>query len=328
VPLHHFLCAYGTGGTILGVGQYLRQASPTTQLHVCEPDNAPLLYSQVKTTYPFDGMPSTSFLEPHPSWRPHLFQGWATDFIPKLVAQAQELNLIDSVRHVGGDEAIQMCHELAAKEGILSGPSGGGIVACAVRLANESPPGTNILALIPDTGERYLSTPLFENIPADMTDEEKALAASTPSTPPPPPRLPSAVPEAIEFVSHMNRQHPVVVWSLQYCEFCWTLTRLLDALGVPYKQINIDAFEFAQENMGNNYRAALCEQTGCNTFPQLFVKNAFVGGAVDACRLWKKGEFQQLLDQAGLNKDNFSGYKGDPFEFLPKWMTQNPHRIK
>jgi cysteine synthase len=152
VPLHHFVCAYGTGGTINGVGQYLRQASPTTQLHVCEPDNALLLYSQIPTTYPTDGIPSTSFLTPHPAWRPHLLQGWTADFIPKLVAEAQAMNLIDTVRTVGGDEAMAMCRALAATEGILSGPSGGGVVASAIRLAEECAPCTNILALVADTG--------------------------------------------------------------------------------------------------------------------------------------------------------------------------------
>jgi cysteine synthase len=329
VPLHHFVCAYGTGGTINGVGQYLRQASPTTQLHVCEPDNAPLLYSQIPTTYPADGIPSSSFLAPHPAWRPHLFQGWTADFIPKLVAEAQAMNLIDSVRTVGGDEAMAMCRALAAQEGILSGPSGGGVVASAIKLAEECPPGTNILALVADTGERYLSTPLFEDIPADMTVEEKKWAASTPSQSPPAPGLPAVVPAAVDFVNNVNRDHPVVVWSLQYCEFCWTLTRFLDALAVPYHQINIDNFVYAQDNLGNQYRSALSAQTGCQTFPQLFINNAFVGGAVDACLMWKKGELQPLLDRAGLNRDcNYNGYQGDPFEFLPKWMTQNPHRAQ
>lgn len=71
-PLDHFVCAYGTGGTVLGVGSYLRKESPTTKIHVCEPDNAPMLYSEIPTTYPGDGKPSTSFEVAHPVWRPHL----------------------------------------------------------------------------------------------------------------------------------------------------------------------------------------------------------------------------------------------------------------
>jgi cysteine synthase len=203
------------------------------------------------------------------------------------------------------------------------------MLGAQVVLTNPAHKRANILALVADTGERYLSTPLFEDIPADMTAAEKKWAASTPSQPPPAPGLPAVVPAAVDFVSHVNRDHPVVVWSLQYCEFCWTLTRFLDALAVPYHQINIDNFVYSQDNLGNQYRSALSAQTGCQTFPQLFINNAFVGGAVDACLLWKKGDLQPLLDRAGLNRDcNYNGYLGDPFEFLPKWMTQNPHRAQ
>ena len=76
--------------------------------------------------------------------------------------------------------------------------------------------------------------------------------------------------------------------------------------------------------MGNKYRAALSDETECVTFPQFFVEGKFIGGAVDACMMWKKGELQPLLEKVGLKHDNFKDYEGDPFEFLPKWMTANP----
>ena len=255
-------------------------------------------------------------------------QGWVTDFIPKLVSQAKDANLYDNLLQSDGFAAIKTSQDLARQEGIFTGISGGGMLSCALNLAKKSPKGTSILALLPDTGERYLSTPLFAEIPADMTEEEKALAESTPSTPPPAPGLPDVLPEALEFVKEQNKQHKLVVWSLQYCEFCWTLTKFLDALGVPYERIDIDNFQFAKDNMGNKYRAALTEITDCKTFPQFFVNGEFKGGAVDACMLWKKNELQPMLQEAGLNKNDFNGYEGDPFEFLPKWMTQNPHRDK
>jgi cysteine synthase A len=97
---------------------------------------------------------------------------------------------------------------------------------------------------------------------------------------------------------------------------------------VPYTAINIDSFEFAKDNTGNKYRAALSSITGVNTFPQCFVGGQFIGGAVDACLKWKKGELQQILTAAGISADGFEGYKGDCFEFLPKWMSQNPLRSK
>ena len=285
-----------------------------------------MLFSEIPTTYPAAGEgPSTQFEVAHPIWRPHLFQGWAADFIPKLVAKAKEENVFDELCHPDGQDGINTSRQLAVKEGVFTGTSGGGILSAALKIARDSPPGTNILAILPDTGERYLSTPLFDGIPADMTDEEKELAESTPSTPPPQIGLPDVSPEAVEFVNEQVKSHKVVVWSLEYCEFCWTLSRFLTKLGVPFERIDIDSFKFAKGQLGNKYRAALQEKTGVKTFPQFFVNGTFVGGAVDACMTWKKGELQPLLTNAGLaDNNNFNGYDGDPFEFLPKWMTANP----
>ena len=282
------------------------------------------MYSGIRTTYPQDGIPSTSFDMAHPVWRPHLFQGWATDFIPKLVDIAEKEKLIDVFTPVSGFGAMKTAQELATKEGIFCGISGGGIVSTALEIAADAPKGTNILAIVTDTAERYLSTPLFESIPANMTEEEKELAASTPSAPPPAADFPPVLPEAEDFVKSMIVGSKVVVWSLQYCEFCWTLTLFLDRLGVPYEKIDIDNFQYAKDNMGNKYRSALQAYTGCNTFPQFFVGGKFIGGAVDACMMWKKSELQPILEEAGVKQNNFNNYDGDPFEFLPKWMTANP----
>ena len=114
--LDHFFTGYGTGGTLKGVSRFLRSASPHTKIHACEPDNAPLLYSNIKTDYPQaagqgetvgeagevkEGPPAgLPFTEPHPVWRPHLLQGWAADFIPKLVDDAVQAKCIDRVVHV------------------------------------------------------------------------------------------------------------------------------------------------------------------------------------------------------------------------------------
>ena len=179
--------------------------------------------------------------------------------------------------------------------------------------------------MLADTGERYLSTPLFADIPADMSDEEKALAASTPSTPPPGLVLPEVNEVATNFVTKSNTGNKVVVWSLEYCEFCWTLSMLFNTLKVDYVKIDIDSFQYAKDNLGNQYRAALQAQTKCMTFPQFFVDGTFHGGAVDACLKWKKGELQTIFARA---KVAHGPYDGDPFEFLPKWMSQNPLRSK
>lgn len=326
IQLDYFVCCYGTGGTLNGVGQVLRKRSPKTKICVCEPDCAPLLYSGDKTQYEDDG----SFKAPHASWRPHLLQGWTPDFIPKLVADAVAAKYTDELLHVSGDKAMQASRDLAQKEGIFTGTSGGGTLSAALDLvaAGKVPKGSNILVMLADTGERYLSTPLFADIGADMTPEEKELAESLPSTKPPDIQLPEASDEAIELLERTNRENKLVIWSMEYCEFCWTIFRFFDAIKVPYKRVDWDSFEYAKDNFGNKIRAAVQKKTECITYPQFFLDGEFQGGAVDACMKWKKSELQPLLEKAGLKVDNFGDYKGDPFEFLPKWMTQNPLRDK
>jgi len=322
--LDHLFLAYGTGGTLNGVSKVMKVRSPSTKIHVVEPDNAPMLFSEIKTEYPTGEGELKTFKEPHPCWRPHLLQGWAPDWIPSLVEKAS--SRIDNIAHIGGDSAVATSKALAQQEGIFTGTSGGGILAAALNFANDATEGSNIVAILPDTGERYISTPLFSGIGADMTEEEKEIAASTPSSPPPNVPLPSATKESTAFVKGNNTENKIVIWSLQSCEFCWTITQFFDKIKVPYTQINIDSFEYAKDNMGNKYRSALTELTGCNTFPQCFITGEFIGGAADACIKWKKGELQTVFKEAEVDFD--TSYEGDPFEFLPKWMSQNPLRSK
>ena len=119
---------------------------------------------------------------------------------------------------------------------------------------------------------------------------------------------------------------------MESCEFCWTVFKLLDAIGVRYAKLNFDALEYAPGNRGNVIRASVQELTGAKTFPQVFVDGKFIGGAADACIMWKKGELQPILEAAGAKPaggdSEWNGYDGDPFEFLPKWMKQNPLRTK
>lgn len=226
--------------------------------------------------------------------------------------------------------------DLARLDGIASGTSGGGTLAGALDMVksldlkeDNTDKQVNVLIMLADGAERYISTPLFSGIPADMTEEERAIAASTPSAPPPAITMPPVTAEALAFVNQANVADEVVIWSLEYCEFCWTITRLFDAIGVTYRVINIDSFEFAKDNQGNKYRSALSSITECNTFPQCFIGGSFMGGAADACIKWKSGELQKLLESSGVTytrADDEGSYSGDAFEFLPKWMSQNPLR--
>jgi cysteine synthase A len=106
-------------------------------------------------------------------------QGWTPDFIPKLTGEVDR-SKIHKVVTVAGPDAMRASQDLAAKEGIFVGITSGATFAGALAIAREAPAGANILAMLPDTGERYLSTPLFADIPTDMTEEEQAIFRSTP----------------------------------------------------------------------------------------------------------------------------------------------------
>jgi cysteine synthase A len=189
--LDFFVTGYGTGGTLKGVGRVLRAERPETKIVVCEPDGAKLVASGVPQPRKPDGSGSPS--AGHPSFSPHPMQGWTPDFIPKLTEDAIEMKLADQLLAIPGPDAMRMSRELAQKEGIFVGISAGGTFAGALKVAESAPEGSTILCMLPDTGERYLSTPLFADITSDMTEEEQAISRSTPGyqfapapAPPPP----------------------------------------------------------------------------------------------------------------------------------------------
>jgi cysteine synthase A len=175
--LTHFVSGFGTGGTVTGVARVLRRDSPDTRIIITEPANAGLIESGIAQDRNPDGSPVSG----HPAWAPHPFQGWSPDFIPAVLQEALDNKLYDELMPVTGPDAITMALQLAAKEGILMGISGGGTVMAAIQVAAKAPPGSVILAMLPDAAERYLSTPMFENIEAEMTPEECEISHSTPS---------------------------------------------------------------------------------------------------------------------------------------------------
>ncbi len=174
--LDYWVTGYGTGGTLKGVARVLREKSPKTKIIVCEPADAALIASGEAQAYNPDGTPAAG----HPAWKPHPMQGWTPDFIGKLTGDAAHDHLIDQLFAIPGPEAMRLSQELAKQEGIFCGITSGATFAGALKIAAEAPKGANILAMLPDTGERYLSTPLFADIPADMTDEEQTIFRSTP----------------------------------------------------------------------------------------------------------------------------------------------------
>ncbi len=181
--LDYWVTGFGTGGTLKGVARVLAEKRPETKIILCEPDVAPMVSSGVEQPHNSDGSPSAS----HPSWTPHPQQGWSPDFIPKLAQDAIDTHRIHQVLRISNPDAMRWSQELAKQEGIFVGISSGATFAGALRVAVEAPKGSTILCMLPDTGERYLSTPLFADVPADMTPEELEISRSTPSAQLPPP---------------------------------------------------------------------------------------------------------------------------------------------
>jgi cysteine synthase A len=174
--LDYWVTGYGTGGTLKGVARVLAKERPETKVVVCEPEDAALLTSGEAQQRLGDGSPAAG----HPAWKPHPMQGWTPDFIPKLTGDVVDMKVIDRVLTIPGPEALRCSQELAKKEGIFVGITSGATFAGALRIAAQARPNSNIVCMLPDTGERYLSTQLFADIPVDMTEEEIAILKSTP----------------------------------------------------------------------------------------------------------------------------------------------------
>ncbi len=145
--LDYFVTAWGTGGTLTGAGQMLKLARPDMKVVATEPAGASLLAGK--------------------EWSPHKIQGWTPDFIPEVL----DREVADDIVPVTDEEARDTALALAAQEGIFTGISGGGSMAAALKVAHAAPEGASILTLLADTGERYISTFLFENI-AEGSDDD------------------------------------------------------------------------------------------------------------------------------------------------------------
>merc|ERR1711920_545415 len=179
--LDYWVTGYGTGGTFQGAGKVIKQARPDVKIVLSEPKAAPLITSgtkqERKEVLGQWGAPAKG----HPAWTPHPIQGWTPNFIPKIAEDGLDKKLQDEIILVDGKDAMNTAQQLARQEGIFCGISGGGTVSVALEVCKNAPQGSTVLAMIPDTAERYLSTPLFAEIDAEMDEAELEIAKSTPS---------------------------------------------------------------------------------------------------------------------------------------------------
>jgi len=330
--LDYWVTGCGTGGTLKGVARVLKAQRPQTTVVVCEPDNSPVLGSGVAQVRDAHGAP----LDSHPTFRPHLMQGWTPDFIPKLTEDAVALQLIDKIVPINGADALRCARDLARVEGIFTGISGGATLAGALQIAAAAPSGANLVCMLPDTGERYLSTPLFEGVGADMTAEELEISRSTPSarfdaprsaaipTPivqqPQPATEPVASAEVVDFVTRVlgDAEQPLVLFALEWCEFCWAVRKLFAACRVPYRSIDLDSTAYQRDDRGGQIRAVLRARSGSKTIPQVYVGGEFIGGATETFDAFKDGRLQKLLVQRGVAFD--ANVPIDPYSMLPGWL--------
>ena len=329
--IHAFVTGFGTGGTLLGVARGLKAADPRIQVIAAEPDNAQLLGSGIAQPRDANGKPTAS----HPRFRPHLMQGWSPDFVSRLTETAMAEKLVDGVVPVGGNEALESARALARSEGIFVGTSSGATLAAALQVARRSPPGSNIVCMLPDTGERYMSTPLFDGVEVDMNAAELSLSRSTPGyrfdTPPAPspsPSPPAAPPQpepegaldaaAVAYFTSVIREHAVVLFALEWCEFCWAVRKLFAKLRIAYQSVDLDSVKLQQHDMGAKIRAVLRHRVGSPTIPQIYIGGRHVGGCTDLFDAMSNGSMRQHLADAGVEYDRDANV--DPHALLPQWL--------
>lgn len=326
--LDYWVSGFGTGGTLKGVSRVLKDKSPNTKVIVCEPDNSPILGSGIPQERDATGWPVDS----HPLFRPHLMQGWSPDFIPKLTEDVVDAELIDEIVPINGNDALQLSKSLATEEGILAGISGGATLAGALAVARKAEPGSNILCMLPDTGERYLSTILFEDIPEEMTDAEYEVSRSTPNyrfdaTPPPaddadapPPPAVEAEPDALAFLEDVthDKEKPVVMFATEWCEFSWSVRKMFAEYEIPYRSVDLDSVEYQVDNKGGKIRKAIEQKTGLKTVPQIYVGGVHVGGATETFDACIDGSLAKMLEENNVNWNR--SVNTEPYSFLPDWL--------
>lgn len=324
--LDYWVSGFGTGGTVKGVSRTLKEHSPLTRVIVAEPDNARMLGSNMAQPKAANGHIENS----HPYFRPHPMQGWTPDFISSLMEEALEEGWVDDNMGVDGQRAMEVSKELAQKEGIFCGITAGATVAAGLKIAEEAAPESNILCMVPDTGERYLSTPLFDGIEDDMSDEEMSLSDSTPScrfisepgVPANVAAIASPAPKIeTTLVDGITMENPVVIFAMEWCEFCWATERLCKSLELDYHLVKVDSAALQSDGTGNQIRKQLKAVTGIPTIPQIFVGGEYIGGNSEILNAYLDGSLQDKLNELGLSFNENASVDLDAM--MPKWVQSS-----
>jgi cysteine synthase A len=175
--LDYFVLGYGTGGTFAGAGKAIKEGRPDVKICLSEPETAKMLASGQPSERDENGAATGT----HPVWAAHPIQGWAPDFIPLVLEAGQKEVQYDELLHVPGTAGVEIAQQLARTQGIFTGISGGASIWTAIEMAKKAPEGSVLCAILADTGERYLTTPLFASIEADMNADELEISKSTPN---------------------------------------------------------------------------------------------------------------------------------------------------
>jgi cysteine synthase A len=222
---------------------------------------------------------------------------------------------------------MEGARDLARREGIFCGLSGGATFAAARQVAEGLPGNSAVLFMVPDTGERYLSTPLFADIPEEMSEAELAIAASTdgyriggparPASAAAPAPEPSSEAVAWFEAAIADPGEPVVLFALEWCEFCWALRKFFRARGIPFRSVDLDSLAMQEGDLGGALRPVLLARAGEPTIPQVFVGGTHVGGCTATFAAHADGSLDRLLDRHGVPHE---GAAIDTAALLPKWL--------
>jgi cysteine synthase A len=261
-------------------------------------------------------------------------QGWGPNFIPALVEEVSDGKHFDGLLPINGNHAIQCAMDLAQKEGIFVGTTSGATFSGALAVAESAPEGSNILCMLPDTGERYLSTPLFESIVEDMNDAELEISRSTPgyrfdisepetAAEEPAPQAADSVeldPAAVREVDTLLAENSdkVLMFALEWCEFCWSVRKMMAECDVPYVSVDLDSVAYQDNDRGGKILEVLRQRNDWDTIPQIYVGDRFVGGATDLFDFGRAGDLERKLTELQIHYNE--NIKRDPYSFLPAWL--------